>query len=335
VSLIVLQSVKQPSPRTNPYIIQLVTSLSEHADVRYFSWRTGLFGRYDVFHVHWPEVMLRRDRRLQRWAAMIRFALLMLRLSLRRRIAVVRTLHNLGVHESGGRVERVLLGWCDRRTDHWIGLNEQTAAPRPGALTVILHGDYRTWFEPYPLPARNPGRLLYFGLIRPYKGVDSLLAAFASTTDPALRLRVVGRPTSTELRALVEAACRADDRITAVLDYVDDETLAAEIGQAELVVLPYQDIHNSGSLLLALSLARPALVPQAPVTLALAEEVGAEWVRTYSGQLTGEVLGKELQALRSGGDGVDPPDLSRRGWPLIAAEHAAVYRYLVAGRSAS
>jgi beta-1,4-mannosyltransferase len=325
--LIVLQSVKPPTAQTNPYIVQLVRALSDQLEVHYFSWRTGLLGRYHVFHLHWPEVMLRRKGRPQRWAAMGRFALLMLRLSVQRRIAVVRTVHNVGAHESGGRLERLLLAWCDRRTDHWIALNEQTRPPREGPLTVILHGDYRGWFESYQQPPSISGQILYFGLIRPYKGIDALLAAFAATTDPSLRLRIVGRPVTGQLRAQVQDAVQADERISAVLDYVDDETLATEVGQAELVVLPYQDIHNSGALLLALSLDRPALVPRAPVTVALAAEVGNAWVPTYSGPLTAEALSEARAALPSG-DGAGRPDLSRRGWPLIAGQHAALYRSL-------
>ena len=327
--LVVLQSVRKPSSRTNPYIIQLVDSLAEHVDVRYFDWRFGLLGHYDLLHLHWPEVMLRRDGRVQRWSAMARFFLLMLRLTLTRRIAVVRTLHNVGVHESGGRVERLLLAWCDRRTDGWIALNPQTRAPRGARPTVILHGDYTTWFASYPVPSRRPGRLLYFGLIRPYKGIDGLLAAYAATDDPDSRLRIVGKPVNRGLTETVEAAEATDARISALLDYVDDETLANEVGQADLVVLPYQDMHNSGALLLALSLGRPVLVPQAPVTVALAEEVGPEWVHTYPDSLTPEALTKALVAVAAPANGrASTPDLSRRSWDLIAAQHQAVYREL-------
>ena len=43
--------------------------------------------------------------------------------------------------------------------------------------TTILHGHYREWYGPSNAPS-VPGRLLCFGLLRPYKGVESLLAAF-------------------------------------------------------------------------------------------------------------------------------------------------------------
>jgi beta-1,4-mannosyltransferase len=330
-TLRVLQSVRPPTAQTNPYIIQLVETLSEQIDVEYFRWRRGLFGRYDVLHLHWPEVMLRREGRPARWAAMARFLLLMTRLSLNGRIAVVRTLHNREAHESGGRVEGLLLRWCQSRTDRWIGLNEETHAPGPGEVTVILHGDYRSWFERFPASGSIPGRLLYFGLIRPYKGVGELVTAFRSTSDPRMRLRIVGKPSTKDLSDMIQEGCLADDRISAQLDYVDDETLASEVGRARLVVLPYRDIHNSGSLLLALSLGRPVLAPRAAVTLALAAEVGEGWVHTYDGGLTGNTLVETIAKLAPPSDD-RLPDLGRRAWPLIAEQHVRVYREAAAGR---
>jgi beta-1,4-mannosyltransferase len=326
----VLQSVKPPSAQTNPYVVQLVESLrAEGLDVRWFTAPAGVFGRYDVFHAHWPEVMVRRDGRAARLAARARFVLLLLRLQADRRVAVVRTLHNVAAHESASRVERLLLGWFDRRTDAWVALNDATPVPDPARGTVVRHGDYRGWFAAHAVPAAVPGRLLYFGLIRPYKGVDRLLETFAAVPGDELSLHVVGRPASPALRSQVEAAAAADPRVTALLDYVGDETLAREVGEAELVVLPYEDMHNSGALLLALSLGRPVLVPSGAVTEALAAEVGVGWVPTYAGALTPDVVRTALDGAR-GLDG--SPDLSRRSWPLIAREHEEAYGAAVARR---
>jgi beta-1,4-mannosyltransferase len=330
----VLQSVRQPSPRTNPYVVQLVESLSAGADVRYFTWRQALCGRYDVVHLHWPEVMLRRDGRAARLLARIRFLALLARLGSSRRTAVVQTLHNLRSHEGGDRLERVLLAALHRRTDHWIALNADTPCPDPRRVTVIPHGDYRDWFAPYPVPAAQPGRLLCFGLIRPYKGVETLLSAFAGLADAAARLRVVGSPSRPELAARVERACRADRRVSARLEYVDDATLADEIGRSQLVVLPYAQMHNSGALLLALSLGRPVLVPDTPVNRQLAREVGPGWVLTYPRALTTAALAGALAEVTAGPP-VAAADLSRRRWPLIARQHLDCYRRALARASRS
>lgn len=318
----VLQSVRPPTATTNPYVVQLVDACRAHTDVDYFGWWRGVFGRYDVLHVHWPEVMLRRDGRAARLAAQLRFAALMLRVTVTG-IPVVRTLHNVAAHETGPRWEGLLLTWCERRTRYWILLNPETPLPRPAPGRVIPHGHYRDWY-PVTGAAPVPGRLLHFGLIRPYKGLDVLLESFRKLPDPAASLRIVGRPTTPQLRELVEQACAADPRITARLDYVDDTTLAGELEQAQLVVLPYRELHNSGALLLALSLDRPALVPDGPTTRAMAAEVGPGWVVTFDGELDAAVLGDALAVTAQRRSG--RPALSGRDWPAVADAHLEVYR---------
>jgi beta-1,4-mannosyltransferase len=318
----VLQSVRGPAPTTNPYVVQLVDACREHTEVRYFTWGRGIFGRYDVLHLHWPEVMLRRDGRAARLAARARFAAVMLRVTLLR-TSVVRTLHNVRTHEAGSWWENLLLAWCERRTGTWIQLNPDTALPRPGRSRVIPHGHYRNW---YPTPPGDvvPGRLLNFGLIRPYKGVEALLTAFAQYGDPLAGLHVVGGPTPPGLRTEVALGGAEDPRIRACLEYVDDARLSAEIGEAQLVVLPYREMHNSGALLLALSLDRPALVPDGPTTRALAAEAGPGWVLTFEDELTTADVECALEQTRRRPGG--RPRLDGRDWSVVAGEHLAVYR---------
>jgi beta-1,4-mannosyltransferase len=320
----VLQSVRRPTPETNPYVVQLVGSIRDAgAEVEWFTWWQGLRGRYDVLHVHWPEIMIRRSGRAARVAARVRFAALLLRLTATR-TPLVRTLHNVGAHERGGWWEHALLRWCDRRTAYWIRLNPHTPLPRPAPVAVIPHGHYTDWYGGIPAGEPVPGRVLTFGLLRPFKGTDALVAAVAGLPGEQLTLRVVGRPVVPEMRVLVEAAVAADPRVTAVLDYVEDTALAAEIAAAQLVVLPYRALHNSGALLLALSLGRPVLAPAAPSAVELAVEVGPGWLHLYEGELTAEVLGKALAATRDLPGA--PPDLRRREWPLIGRRHVEVYR---------
>lgn len=323
----VLLSVRGGNPATNPYVRQLADAVTAAgAEVAWFSWRRGILGRYDVLHVHWPEVLLRRAGRPARLAAQARFALLLTRLAATR-TPVVRTLHNVGTHESGGRVERLLLRTLDRRTACWVLLNPHTPLPRPGPAAVIPHGHYRDWFAPYAVGEPIPGRVLTFGLLRPYKGTDGLLAAFAAVPGDGVALRVVGRPTTGPMRELVQAAAAADPRVTAHLDHVGDAALAAEVGAAQLVVLPYRNLHNSGALLLALSLGRPVLVPAGPTTAELATEVGPGWLHLYEGELTAEVLAKALAEDLP----PVPPDLSAREWPDAARRHLDVYAAATAG----
>lgn len=327
----VLQSLRLQAD-DNPYVKQVVAAVSPYADVAWFSWRTALFGRYDVLHVHWPEFLLRAPER-SRGLQYALFLALIARIALLRR-PVVRTLHNLEPHEGASRVERFLLELLDRRTRMWIRLNP-VSAERPPQTATILHGHYRDWFARFAVPDSVPGRLLYFGLIRPYKGVEALLDGFLGL-DPELApeaaLRIVGHASTEDLRRRIIDACNADPRVGALLSYVGDATLAAEIGQAELVVLPFRRMLNSGSLLLALSLNRPVLVPRNEANEALAEEVGAGWVYMYDGELDGDVLLGALWQVRNV-PRPPMPDFSRREWADAGDRHYRAYLAAIRGEA--
>ena len=320
----VLQSFPAPRPTTNPYLVQLLACATPEIQIVTFSWSRALLGRYDVVHLHWPEVLLRGNTRPRTWARRALFAALLTRLSVSG-TPLVRTIHNLASHETGPWSERMLIAGAERRTTAWIRLNPTTVPPTSAPVFTIPHGDYSDWFSGLPVPPAESGRILYFGLIRPYKGVEQLLEAFGRTSDDALRLRVVGKPADDSLVARIRSSCTADARVDARLEYIDDPTLANEVGRAELVVLPFREMHNSGSLLLALSLARPVLVPANEVTAALAAEVGPGWVFTYVGDLTADDLTSTLKLIESG-PRTGGPDLSRRTWDTIGQQHREVYR---------
>jgi glycosyltransferase involved in cell wall biosynthesis len=110
----------------------------------------------------------------------------------------------------------------------------------------------------------EPFRLLYFGLIRPYKGVDDLVEAFSALDrDQAtqFRLSIVGE-TWESCTAPDEAIARSPhaDLIERVDRYVSDDELAAYVAQADAVVLPYRRASLSGSLHIAMTAGLPTVV---------------------------------------------------------------------------
>jgi glycosyltransferase involved in cell wall biosynthesis len=324
----VLQSFPEPRPTTNPYLVMLRQALDEvpGVQVETFTWRRALAGRYDVFHVHWPEILVSGRDPLRTAARQVLFAVLLLRLRLRR-TAVVRTVHNLRPHQERSGVAAWLLRQAERGTSAHVRLNDRTPATEGVPGVTIAHGHYRAWFERHPHRDPRPGHLVFAGLIRPYKNVPGLVEAFsgAAADDPGLTLHVAGAPGSAETGAEVRAAAGDGDRIRLTLRHLDDAELVAAVTEAELVVLPYRDMHNSGAALLALSLDRPVLVPDNEVTAELAAEVGPGWVHRYGGELAAETLRRALAAAREE-HRAPRPDLSRREWGGAAADHVAVYR---------
>ncbi|MEV0892142.1 glycosyltransferase [Promicromonospora sp. NPDC050262] len=325
----VLHTLRPPDGRTR-YVDQMIAGAPPQVSVRTFSWPRALLGAYDVFQIHWPEFLVRHRTWLGSLVKRGLTRLLLLRLSVTG-TPVVRTAHNLAPHEPGEPAERRLLDAVDRRSAHWIALNPTTVLPPGAEGSVILHGHYRGRFAASEVPP-TAGRVLQFGLIRPYKGVEGLIEAFRASSRQDLSLRVVGRPVDDTMRRAVEDRATGDPRVSLSLAFVPDDELAREVAAAQLVVLPYRELHNSGVALVALSLDRPILVPRTPASEALREEVGPGWVLLFDGELTPQVLesavDRAAQVVGAGG----APDLRDRDWATVGERHAEVYRHVL-GRS--
>ncbi len=322
----VLPSFGRPRPTTNPYIVMLGDALdqTEGVDLLRFSWRRALFDDYDVVHFHWPEALFAARSSARGVAKRVAFAAWLVRITVRR-TAVVRTVHNLKLPSGISIVDRLLLQAVNSMTTLRITINEATDLPPNQPSVLIPHGHYQNWYAQYPTCEPIDGRIAFVGLVRRYKGVPELLDAFEAIHRSDLSLEIAGSPSSDELADLVRSASREDPRITANLTYLDDAAYVAAITAAQLVVLPYEFMHNSGSVLAALSLGRPVLVPDDPANLALVDEIGPEWVMTYHRPLTPEHLDTARDAAAHLVAGEARPDLERRGWELTGAAHRRAY----------
>jgi glycosyltransferase involved in cell wall biosynthesis len=275
----------------------------------------------DVIHVQW----LTLQRFDLRWLS-----------RLRRDRPVVLTAHNVLPHagEADERQRRALYSAFDRIVVHTRSGAEQLARFGVPAERVVRipHGT----FDAPPATAIEPpsGRtLLFFGLIRHYKGLDVLVRALAGIPDA--RLVVAGDPLDpvAPVKALAEELGVAD-RIEWRLGYLPEEEVAALMREATLAVFPYRSTESaSGALATALGQGRPAVVA----------DVGAlgDTVRDFDAGLVvppddPEALAQACRQLLD-----DPAALARayrgteaarRGlsWDAIAEAHERLYSDLLA-----
>jgi hypothetical protein len=103
-------------------------------------------------------------------------------------------------------------------------------------------------------------------------------------------LVVAGEVFEEGLKRKVELADNGDERVVLALRRIGDVDLQTYFRAADLAVFPYKDILNSGSALMALTFDVPLLVPALGSMPELREQVGADWVMTYGGDLSPEVL---------------------------------------------
>ncbi|RYH06688.1 glycosyltransferase [Tropicimonas sp. IMCC6043] len=104
---------------------------------------------------------------------------------------------------------------------------------------------------------------LFFGQLRPYKGVEELIEAFRRLLAgrPRLKLLIVGRHIYDPFRALAAPLTDAEDAAIQIHDeFVADDELQKYFRAADIAVFPYRKVLTSGSVMLALSFRLPVAV---------------------------------------------------------------------------
>ena len=200
------------------------------------------------------------------------------------------------------------------------GFPAPAPTPPPSPAQPPAHTSPPAPAEP-PTPTRlpappTPTRLLFFGIVRPYKGLDVLLRALAQA--PAhVTLTVAGEfwADTTEMDNLI-AELGLAERVTLRPGYVPADEIPALFGAADALVLPYREATASQNALLAFSHGVPVITTTAG---ALAEPVrdGVDGLTCAPGDTEDLVrVLKEFsdpqvaRRLRAGIPAVDPD----RGW---------------------
>lgn len=213
----------------------------------------------------------------------------------------------------------------------------------PSRIHVIAHGAFehlaqvreplatpRETTQTAPLPTTDAPIVLFFGLLRPYKGLDLLLDAWRALGTDGRRgaeLWIVGMP-----RMALDGLDLRQEGVRLVPRFVDDGELPAFFRRAMLVVLPYREIDQSGVLFTALAFGKPLLLSDVGGFPEIADTGAArtfpagdvEALRTALGELLGDdvALARMASAATEAAEG-------RYAWSSIAAAHLELYRSLL------
>lgn len=173
--------------------------------------------------------------------------------------------HNANDHEAS-RWKRSLLRWARKTADAMIAQStadkEYLQGIHPGMpVSSFPHPIHSEFPDPAgELPRRAQVELLFFGFVRPYKGLDLLIAALPHLHGLDWRLSVVGEfwRGREETVAAIEGL-GVSDRVELVDRYVSDAEVAQFFSRADMVVLPYRDATGSGVVPLAYRYGKPVL----------------------------------------------------------------------------
>lgn len=198
----------------------------------------------------------------------------------RGRTRVVFLCHNVMPHEGTGIVTRALTGFALRAADAFIvhsATDEAAlrrlvprAAARPGAVRRALLPAHSIAAPVGRAEARSRLGLppdarvaLFFGFVRPYKGLEHLIdaVALAMPRVPDLVLVVAGEFWQPPGRFLERARLAGiADRVRLDDRYVPNDEVGAYFCAADVVVLPYVEATQSGVVTLAAEFSVPVVV---------------------------------------------------------------------------
>jgi beta-1,4-mannosyltransferase len=318
----------------NPYVEDFASSLAETGaiSVTAFTWDLKQLEKGSVVVFHWPNELFfafsLRDRRAL--LHLFRHYRFVWSARLLKKVRFVWIAHNEKPHGVGdvkpwitSLFFKSLSGIIYLSASSKRIINETYPATRSIASLVTRHGSYRrsAIHEETALkqPASRP-RLLFFGQVRPYKGLEGLIDAAIACPD-ACELHIVGMQRDAAYAESLRA--RAANHATIHLDLrdapIDQGDLESILDAADGVILPYTSILNSGSAILALSRNRPILVPRLGSLTELHDDFGPDWIHHYDAKITPDDIRLFASVLARHGR-PDRVAMDHYDWRLIAKE---------------
>jgi glycosyltransferase involved in cell wall biosynthesis len=193
---------------------------------------------------------------------------------------LVLTVHDTEPFNNAPSSKLQLLGFQSalRCFDHYIvhtqysklALEKQLEIPAQ-RISVIPHGVFSYYkeiiskMEPPSQWAQSVGKkkILFFGVLKPYKGVDVLLRAFAHLPKEISKdavLQIVGYP-KMPVGPLKDLTQRLgiENQVLWDLRYLEESEVAAYFASSDVVVLPYRRIDQSGVLMIAIAFCIPII----------------------------------------------------------------------------
>jgi glycosyltransferase involved in cell wall biosynthesis len=190
------------------------------------------------------------------------------------------TVHNFISHESSHEkleciIRKVVARYSDAVIVHCLyakklimdkwGVSEKK-------IRVIPHGSYLGYYPNISSSKEARAKLnlknndfvfLFFGMVRKYKGLNSLVQSFRKVKQQYSNavLLVAGQPHSESLKREIESLM-VDEGISLFLQFIPDSDVQYFMNAADVVVLPYVDILTSGTALLAFTFGKPVIAPR-------------------------------------------------------------------------
>ena len=251
----------------------------------------------DVLHIHWTgPVCQAASTEADAVARLESFSSAVIAAK-SRGVAVVWTIHNTIPHDANFMEQELELSRFLAEAADLIHV--MTAeAPQvvseyyhlpPSKLRVIPHSSYQGIYGSHRTRAAarehfgirpDEKAVLFFGQMRPYKGLDTLLAAIeiAHSESTPIALLLAGKTSPDSLKE-IDSRLPTSAHVIRDHSFIPDADVDLWFTAADVAVFPYRKILNSGSVNLASTYAVPCILPGEPHLRA--QYAKEKWVNFY------------------------------------------------------
>lgn len=269
----------------NPYQKLMMDGLNEsdqlHAingiDDRFFGIiRSALKYRPEYLHFDWIVSYYYRRWKWFTWLSVPSFFLQIWAVKYLFGVRVVWTLHNISPHDLH---EKRIHIFCQRflaENCSWIrvfstqSIKEASSTLKRSVdnFKIVAEGSYTEYYphETDAATAReklnidsNKRVLLFLGYVRPYKGVLEMISAYKKVRRGDSLLVIAGKIMDREYGQLIAESLEEDIILTD--SYIEKKDLQYYFEACDIVVLPFNKIENSGSVILAMGFSKPVIAP--------------------------------------------------------------------------
>ncbi len=314
-----------------------------------FNWRNVLkhsfSNKYKIFHIHWPSNILSYSTYQQASRRLILFHLFLIIIKIFRK-KIIWTVHNLQAHESDHpRLQMKLDQILYQYVDGFISLNKkgleqiQTKTSKKGTqkFKYIPHPHYQNYYDNNISKERAREILgipkdkfvfLFIGQIRRYKNITGLIDAFNQLKNDKKFLLIAGN-VHHEIKNEISQKVTAAKHILFHESFVKDADLQLYLNCSDLVVTPYSNIFNSGSVFLNMSFYKPTLAPEIGIFPELREQAGKSLIKLYKDTLSDKNLEDAMLEVIEDTQLIKETDLSMFDPQKIALETITFYNSLL------
>jgi glycosyltransferase involved in cell wall biosynthesis len=274
----------------NPYQYLMINGLKKNSNISAFNGvnnkflgiiKTWLNFKPDFIHFDWIHSYYIRRNKFMTYCLLPSFIIQILIIYYFTETKIVWTMHNVLPHNTKNIQLNKFVRKFFANKCNWIRVFSENTVVKSSRyfgikkekFKVLPEGDYVDYY-PNKISRKksreffnfkkNEIILLYLGFIRPYKGIENLISCFDKIENNNYRLMIIGvaRDQSylSKLNKQINSSVKRK-KIVLKNCFVKNSDLQKYYNASDLVVLPFNKIENSGSVIMAMGFSKPIIAP--------------------------------------------------------------------------